>query len=78
MKQKRQSPNWGDMYESKKYSFYYSILVKKYGQKLADKYWKHRDWRTNFHDSDYNIWYKVKNYKPRNLFIQYEELPPQS
>lgn len=60
-------PNWEDAFENKTNSIYYEILVKKYGQKKADKYWKLRDWRVRYHDGLDNIYPQVIDYHPRNI-----------
>lgn len=60
-------PNWEDMYETKKHSYYYEQLVKKYGEKTADKYWKLRDWRIRYHDGLDNIYPQVRDYHPNNI-----------
>lgn len=52
---------WDEALKSKQKSLYYTLLVKHYGKEMAERIWKDRE-----DPQDFNIWSKVKNYKPRD------------
>lgn len=61
--------DWDKLFDSKEYSLYYQLLLKHQGLTQADKIWHKRDelYQTrNIKDSFYELYEKVKNYKPKD------------